>query len=190
VFSGGAGAGLIRAFLELCEFSPGVASVLSDGRMAGLVSPAFRDRFAVSINWGANFLRGRSSVGGDDSVVSVGDVPVCGSSLKVRPSSSFPIFFWLLLVVVSTGWGLNFPRVLLADSAVGLFPLLLTDVGIGSGVNLRLVLVFVSTGSGRNLRETFVMVSAGSAAAFLDDFVLVSIGSGLNRLGGVDVAMA
>ena len=50
VFSGGAGAGLIRAFLELCVFSPGVASVLSDGRMAGLVSPAFRDRLAVSIN--------------------------------------------------------------------------------------------------------------------------------------------
>lgn len=78
---------------------------------------------------------------------------------------------------------------LLADSVVGLFPLLLTDVGIGSGVNLRLVLVFVSTGSGRNLRETFV-VSAGSAAAFPDDPVLASIGSGLNRLGGVDVAMA
>lgn len=78
---------------------------------------------------------------------------------------------------------------LLADSAVGLFPLFLTDVGIGSGVNLRLVLIFVSTGSGENLRETFVMVSAGSAAAFLD-FVLVSIGSGLNRLGGVDVVMA
>ena len=79
---------------------------------------------------------------------------------------------------------------LLADSAVGLFPLPLTDAGIGSGVNLRLVLVFVSTGSGRNLREIFVMVSAGSTAAFPDDFVLVSIGSGLNRLGGGDVAIA
>ena len=116
-------------------------------------------------------------------------MPVCGSSPKVRPSSSFPIFFRLLLVVVSTGRGLNFPRVLLADSAVGLFPLFLTGAGIGSGVNLRLVLVIVSTGSGRNLRESFVMVSAGSAAAFLDGFVLVSIGSGLNRLGGVGVAM-
>jgi hypothetical protein len=46
----------IRAFLALITLLSGVASVLSEGRSAGVASPVLRDLCAVSINCGANFL--------------------------------------------------------------------------------------------------------------------------------------
>lgn len=179
VLTGGAGSMLGRGFPG--TWSPDVASVLSDGRIAGLVSPDFRVRFAVSINWGANFRRGGLS-------------PLWLFSAK-DPSLVFRALSRLLLEVVSTSCGLNLPLVLLASSTLRLLLLLdadvstgwtanfrvdLVEVSTGCGANLRCILEVVSMGSGTNFRALFVVVSMGSGANFRVLFVVVSTGSGAN----------
>jgi len=61
VFVGGVGGEgdipSMRAFRALMTVS-GVASVLSRGRSVGVSSPALRDLWAISINWGRNFFGG------------------------------------------------------------------------------------------------------------------------------------
>jgi len=115
--------------------------------------------------------------------------------------------FRLLLELVSTGCGLNFPLALLVSPTLRRFLLLEVDVSTGWGANFRVVFVEVSMGWGANLRCIFEVVSMGSAANFRvvladvstgsganlrDDFEPVSTGSTLKRLtgGGEDMVRA
>lgn len=115
--------------------TPGVRSVLSVGRVAGLVSPALFDLLVVSINSGTNRLRGLGAcVDGGCRGMEVGVMSVSGVLLSR-----------LLLKLVSTGVGnaCFFP---VASFFVESNLLLRVDVSMGSGANRRTFLVVSSTG--------------------------------------------
>jgi hypothetical protein len=124
----------IRAFLVLITLLSGVASVLSDGRSAGVESPALRNLWAVSISCGANFL----GLGGCFRLPLA--VVSSGSGLN------------LLGAVFSSHSSANLRRLLLLEVVL---------VSTGSGANRRTFFCVVSIGSGENLRFVDCVVSTG-----------------------------
>lgn len=186
VLSGGLGgsSGLITV-------SSGTVSVLSEAEVAGGESPAFRDRLAVSSNWGANLRGGRFVA---FCLREADGSTICGP---------LPSPLRLLLVVTSIGSGLNRLSAALGGSCPFRSRLFFTVVSIGSGANLLVDVRVVSSGSGANLRRPLVVsspgsgttsrgglgASVGSLGECLEDLAVVSIGSGLNRRGGVDEDM-
>lgn len=147
--------------------SPGVASVLSEGKRAGDESPALRVLFAVSISCGAN-LR----VAGRGACLIV---EVDGSTMR---GVAF-LWFRVLRSVVSMSSGLK--RLL-----VGLIWLSHSSANL-SRLFFRFVLVVVSTGSGANLRRGLEFSSC--AFEMFLDLALISMGSTLKRRGGAVEAM-
>lgn len=124
------------------------------GRVAGLESPDFLDRFEVSIRSGVNFLLGFGvSEGGEVLGIELGD----GSGV----GREFGGCSLLLLNVVSTGSGTK-RRLGAADSfPLALFVATSSTVSTSSFLLLRVV---VSTGSGANRRLFFTVVSTGVGA--------------------------
>lgn len=108
----------IRAFLALMALLSGVASVLSEGRSAGVASPVLRDLCAVSISCGGNFL----GLGG--CLLLPLEIVSSGSGLnflgEVFSSHSSVNFRRLLLVdvLVSTGSGAK-RRTFFCDVSIG-----------------------------------------------------------------------
>jgi hypothetical protein len=189
VLIGGGGTGR-NLFLRWLSMScPDTASVLSDGRSAGALSPDFLDLLAVSISIGANFRGGFlpfSIVGCSWKRSSLGLVGSHGRGSKswvwlAHSSSNLPReFLRAFLTVVSTGSGLNF----LGGDCLFASWELITVVSTGWGSNFRCTLGDVSTGSTANLRTGLGSFSWRGDTS-LDDFTMVSIGSALKRLGGV-----
>lgn len=124
----------IRALLALIALVSGVASVLSEGRSAGVASPALRVLCALSTSCGANFL----GLGGcfllPRAVVSR------GSGLNLRGE------------VFSSHSSANLWRLFLLEEVV---------VSTGSGAKRRTFLCVVSMGSGANLRFVDCVFSIG-----------------------------
>lgn len=188
----------IRALLALIALISGVASVLSEGRSAGVASPAFRVLCALSTNCGANFL----GLGGcfllPRADVSTGSgLNLRGEVFSSHSSANLRRLLLLEVVVVSTGSGtkrrtffcvfsmgsganLRFVDCVISTGCGANRRVVLCVVSVGCGANLRFVFVVVSTGSGANLRFDFVVVSTGSGANFRLVFCVVSRGSGAN----------
>lgn len=124
----------MRALLALIALISGVASVLSEGKSAGVASPALRVLCALSTNCGANFL----GLGG--CLLLPRAIVSRGSGLNLRGE------------VFSSHSSANFRRLLLLEDVV---------VSTGSGAKRRTFFCVVSMGSGANLRLVDCVVSIG-----------------------------
>lgn len=104
--------------------------------------------------------------------------------LATLGSAASPVFFRLLLTLVSIGTGANLERFVEPVSPFVSTRLCRAVVSMGCGANRRTLLEVTSTGSGANFRVVRDMVSTGSGKGRRLVLELVSMGSGLKRLGG------